>query len=104
MPALKFAELIAGRVYMPSPPSYEHGSRDLQMQLIPETYAAKTGIWEAVSSATWLMLDSAPQPDVALRLLPQFGGRTNIPGKLATGAPELVVEVCQSSRSFDLGP
>lgn len=28
-----------------------------------------------VSSATWLMLDSAPLPDIALRLLPEFGGR-----------------------------
>ena len=49
-------------------------------------------------------MDNAPQPDVVLRLLPRFGGKTRTKGKLATGAPDLVVEVCGSSRSIDLGP
>lgn len=104
MPGVKFAELIDGVVYMPSPLSYEHGRRDLLMQLLLGTYAAATVICEAVSNATWLMSESAPQPDVALRLLPEYGGRSTVSGKLAHGAPELVVEVCLSSRSFDLGP
>jgi Uma2 family endonuclease len=104
MPGVKFAELIDGVVYMPSPLSYEHGRRDLLMQLLLGSYAAAAAVCEAVSNATWLMLDSAPQPDVALRLLPEFGGKTSVSGKLAHGAPELVIEVCLSSRSFDLGP
>ncbi len=74
------------------------------MQLVLGTYAARTGICEVVSNATWVMLDSAPQPDGALRLLPEYGGRTKVDGKLAAGAPELIVEICPSSRSFDLGP
>lgn len=104
MPGVRFAELIDGIVYMPSPLSYEHGRRDLLMQLLLGTYAAATAVCEAVSNATWLMLESAPQPDVALRLLPRYGGKSTVGGKLAQGAPELVVEVCLSSRSFDLGP
>ena len=50
------------------------------------------------------MVGNAPQPDVVLRLLPEFGGLTRMSGKLGAGTPELIVEVCGSSRSFDLGP
>jgi Uma2 family endonuclease len=50
------------------------------------------------------MLESAAQPDIALRLLPELGGRTTVSRGLASGAPELVVEISHSSRSFDLGP
>jgi hypothetical protein len=104
MPALKFAELIDGVVYMPSPLSHEHARRDGQMHLVLTAYAARTGVCEALTNATWLMLENAPQPDVALRLLNQFGGKTSVAGVLASGAPELVVEITRSSRSFDLGP
>ncbi len=104
MPGLKSAELIDGVVYMPSPVSYEHGRRDVQVQLFLATYAALTGLCEAVSNATWLIAGSAPQPDIALRLLPRFGGKTKISGSLASGAPELIAEISRSSRSFDLGP
>jgi hypothetical protein len=104
MPSLKFAELVDGVVHVPSPLSYEHGRRDGLAQLVLGTYAARTGVCELVSNATWVMLDSAPQPDVALRLLPEYGGGTTVEGKLAAGAPELIVEICQSRRCFDLGP
>lgn len=104
MPGLKFAELIDGVVYMPSPLSIEHGSHDNQAQLWIGYYAARSGICQALTNSTFLMLESAPQPDAALRLLPEFGGRTTVPDKLGSGAPELIIEVCQSSRSYDLGP
>jgi Uma2 family endonuclease len=104
MPNLKFAELIDGVVYMPSPVSYEHSRRDVQMQLVLATYAARTGVCEALSNATWLMLASAPQPDLVLRLRPEYGGKTEISRNLASGSPEFLVEVTRSSRSIDLGP
>jgi hypothetical protein len=104
MPALKRAELIDGIVYMPSPLSFAHGRLDVQMHTLLGVYAARTRVCEAVSNASWLMLQSAPQPDAALLLLPQFGGSTRTVNKLASGVPELVVEVCLSSRSYDLGP
>ena len=104
MPELKFAELIDGTVYMPSPVSAEHCEYDNQIQMLLAVYAARTLVCRASSNGTWLMADSAPQPDAALRLLPPFGGKTGLANGLLTGAPELIVEVCGSSRSFDLGP
>ncbi len=104
MPGLKFAELIDGTVYMPSPLSHEHGSLDWQVHGWTYLYVSGTPVCRAFANATWLLLGSAPQPDTALCLLPQYGGRTSLSGKLASGAPELVVEVCQTSRSYDLGP
>jgi hypothetical protein len=104
MPGLKFAELFDGVVYMPSPVSVEHGRRDGLMQLLLATYAARTAVCVNITNATWLMGGSAPQPDIAVRLLPEFGGMTDTSGFLAVGAPELVVEICRSSRSYDLGP
>jgi Uma2 family endonuclease len=104
MPELKFAELIDGVVHMPSPVSIEHGDRDSQLNLLLGTYAMRTRVCAVGSNATWLMVGSAPQPDIALRLLSEFGGRTTVSRGLASGAPELVVEISHSSRSFDLGP
>ena len=104
MPDLKFAELIDGTVFMPSPLSAAHASRDVEVHGWIYLYQSETPVCKAFGNATWLILESAPQPDTALCLLPEFGGRTSLSGKLASGAPELVVEVCQSSRSYDLGP
>lgn len=104
MPRLKSVELIDGMVYMPSPVSMEHGRRDHQMQVLIGAYAARAGNCEALSNATWLMLESAPQPDLALCLLPAHGGRTQVREGFASGSPELVVEITKSSRTYDLGP
>ena len=104
MPGLKFAELIDGVVYMPSPLSFEHGRRDNHVQTLLGLYALRTQVCEAVSNATWLMVGNAPQPDLVLALLPEYGGARRLSGKLASGVPELVLEICGSSRSFDLGP
>ena len=65
-------------------------------------YAGRTGFVSAVAIATWLMEESAPQPDTALRIRPEFGQST-VKEKLAANAPEFVAEVCESSRSYDLG-
>ena len=50
------------------------------------------------------MEESAPQPDMALRIKPDFGGQSKGAEKYLAGAPEFVAEVCGSSRSYDLGP
>jgi Uma2 family endonuclease len=102
---LKFAELIDGVVYMPSPLSRSHGRFDGFAELVLGHYAALSGICEHLTQATWLMLGSAPQPDLSLSLHPEYGGKMELaPGDLASGVPELVCEVCRSSRSYDLGP
>src|SRR5262252_7572965 len=92
-PGLKFAELIDGVVYMPSPLSLPHSRYDGLAQLPLSYYAARSGICENLPQATWLMERSAPQPDLALSLKAEYGGKLRVaPGDLASGLPELVVE------------
>jgi len=58
---------------------------------------------EAGNNGTWLMLESAPQPDAFLRILPAHGGQSRDEGKYPCGAPELVVEICITSTEIDFG-
>jgi Uma2 family endonuclease len=47
--------------------------------------------------------ESEPQPDLYLRVLPEFGGQSATSADdYIDGAPELVAEVSHSSRSIDL--
>src|SRR5262249_25689084 len=71
MPDLKFAELIDGVVYMPSPLSADHGDYDAVVHAWGAVYAGRSGIARVSGNITWLMLDSAPQPDSTIRLLPE---------------------------------
>src|SRR5215831_15354338 len=72
MPDLKHAELIDGAVYMPSPVSRKHSDFESPLVTWLTIYAAGTpGCW-AGSDGTWLMEQSAPQPDIALRVLPGY--------------------------------
>ena len=103
MPRVKKAELIDGVVYMPSPVSLTHSVFDTLVQMVLSVYAARTPGCETLSNATWLMLESAPQPDSCLCWLPSSGEIKTTDG-LATGSPGLIVEVALSSRSYDLGP
>ena len=60
---------------------------------------------EVLDNATAILgWRSEPQPDVMLRILPEFGGQTRIERGLVCGAPELVVEVAKATRYVDLGP
>ena len=103
MPALKKAELIDGVVYMPSPVSIVHGGYDGLSHLVLSLFAARTPDCGFFPNTTWLMLESAPQPDSCLCWLPPSGEPKTTDG-LATGSPGLIVEVALSSRSYDLGP
>jgi Uma2 family endonuclease len=104
MPDLKHAELIDGIVYMPSPVSHQHAKFDAPLTGWLVNYAAGTPGCEVGSNGTWLMGDrDVPQPDIALRILPEYGGQSREEGEYAAGAPELIVEVAVSSRSRDLG-
>ena len=103
MPALKKAELIDGVVYMPSPVSLTHGDYDGLSQLVFNYFAARTPGCQFLPNTTWLMMESAPQPDSCLCWLPPSGEIKTTDG-LATGSPGLIVEVALSSRSYDLGP
>ncbi len=102
MPEVKFAELIGGKVFMPSPLSEFHGGTDAEVMGCLAYYAGRTPGTSVVSQATCRMLDDAPQPDAALRIREEYGGRSHVKGLYLTGAPELIVEVCLSSAAYDL--
>ncbi len=104
MPHLKHAELIDGVVHMPSPVSRTHSTHHGHLTGWLFTYGTHTPACELGVEGTWLMGEDAPQPDISLRILPEYGGRSKEQGKFTTGAAELIVEVSSSSVALDLGP
>jgi hypothetical protein len=102
MPHLKRAELIQGVVYMPSPLSRAHAVMENNVAAWLGVYRARTAGCEAMSNATWLMVDDSPQPDTSLRILPEHGGQSTTRGPFAAGAPEFLAEICLSSAAYDL--
>ena len=88
---------------MPSPQTSDHGWTQTEVDTWLGTYRAYTAGCGAGSQSTWLMLQSAPQPDHYLWILPECGGQSRIRGKYHIGAPELAAEVCFSSAAYDLG-
>jgi Uma2 family endonuclease len=104
IPDLKYAELIDGIVYMPSPVSVGHQKFDSFLGGWLDGYATATPGCEPLSNGTWLMAENqVPQPDLAMRLLPEYGGQSRVEGLYPAGAPELIIEVSVSSRSRDFG-
>ena len=102
MPRLKFAELIGGVVFMPSPFSVAHGDRDFGIVTWLGVYAAATPGSVGSANTTWLMGEQdAPQLDTSLRILPECGASLGWQGS-SRGTPELAAEVCVSSWSYDL--
>jgi Uma2 family endonuclease len=102
MPGTKFAELIGGITYMPSPLSRPHGYNDKGIVTWVGVYEAATPGCESACNSTWLMLDDCPQPDADLRILPEFGGQSSNQGDFPEGAPEFAAEISISSSSYDL--
>ncbi len=97
-------ELIGGTVYMASPLRYPHGSYTQLLSGVFVVYAAGTPGVEGADNATVILgEESEPQPDSALRLLPEYGGQSYVDeDEYLVGAPELLSEVAYSSRAIDL--
>src|SRR5262249_36961314 len=53
-------------------------------------------------TATTHLVADPPQPDVYLRILPEFGGTSWVEEGYLHGVPDLVTEVSGSSVSYDL--
>jgi hypothetical protein len=102
-PELKFAELMDGVVYTPSPLSRPHARKGALLRAWLFHFEQRKGECEVLPNATWRMSRrSAPQPDLALR---KIRGRSRVgDDNLMSGVPELAVEICVSSRAYDLGP
>ena len=104
MPDLKRAELIDGIVTMPSPVSRPHATIHGKMSGWLYLYDDSTPGCEFGLEGSWVMSgDSVPQPDLFLRMLPEFGGQSGEERGLGAGAPELIVEMSGSTLTRDLG-
>ncbi len=104
IPEIKKAELIEGVVFVASPVGSEHGRREIRIGWWLTQYADATPGCECGTNVTWYMEKSAPQPDAFLRVRPDCGGQSGDERLYHTGAPELAVEVCETSTEVDFGP
>jgi Uma2 family endonuclease len=101
-PEIKSAELLGGLVFMPSPVSVEHGDTENDVGTWLGVYRAATPGTAAGHNTTSFLLDDVPQPDINLRILPEFGGTSWVEDTYLHGIPELLTEVSRSSASYDL--
>src|SRR5438128_2694384 len=93
LPKLKRAELIGGVVYlMSSPLSLEHADAENNVSVWVGTYRIATPGCASGNNATTLLLDDCPQPDVNLRIIPEYGGKSRVRKKLLVGPAELLIE------------
>jgi len=98
------AELIGGIVYVASPVRRRHGNDRLRLGMLFAAYEGHTPGVEAGDNATVQLSDEdEPQPDLYLRVLPEFRGQSQTTAEdYIAGAPELVAEIAHSSRAIDL--
>jgi Uma2 family endonuclease len=98
------AELIGGIVYVASALRLSHSDSHLLLGAVLAAYVSRTpGTHAGDNAAVFLGDDSEPQPDLFLRVLPQYGGQSSTtPDDYVMGAPELIVEVAHSSQAIDL--
>ncbi|MCA9214137.1 MAG: Uma2 family endonuclease [Planctomycetales bacterium] len=104
MPHVQHAELVEGRVYMPSPVSaVRHGEPHFDLNGLLFCYRAMTpGVLGGDNSTLKLDTDNAPQPDGYLRIAEEVGGQSKVVNGFIEGAPELILEIAASSVSYDL--
>jgi Uma2 family endonuclease len=104
MPPGTKAELVGGIVIMPSPVGRRHGIDSGLVLTWLNFYHFRTPGTEVMDNATVILDDLGEvQPDALMRILPSKGGRTCDIGKFVGGAPELIIEIADSSRGIDLG-
>jgi Uma2 family endonuclease len=98
------AELIGGIVYVASPLKRRHGTNHLPLGTLFFTYEGHTPGVESGDNTTILLGEEGePQPDLFLRILPEYGGQSRTTADdYVEGAPELIAEVAHSSRAIDL--
>jgi len=89
---------------MASPLRRNHGTHHVFLSGLLFQYQAFTPGTESGDNTSLLLGDdSEPQPDLYLRILPEFGGQsTTTPDDYVAGATELILEISLSSRSLDL--
>jgi Uma2 family endonuclease len=98
------AELIGGIVYVASPLKRQHGTNHLFLGTLLGVYVGNTPGTEAGDNATVILGEEGePQPDLFLRILPEFQGQSATDeDDYIVGAPELLVEIALTSQAIDL--
>lgn len=98
------AELIGGIVYVASPLKIPHGTNHLPLGSLFFLYECSTPGTQAGDNTTVILGDEGePQPDLLLRILPEYGGQSGTTeDEYIDGAPELIAEIAHSSRAIDL--
>ena len=89
---------------MASPLRLAHGEFHSELAAVLTLYKAATpGVQVADNATAILADDSEPQPDLILRVLPEFGGRSRTTSDdYVAGPPEFIVEIAHSSVAIDL--
>src|SRR5262249_37572215 len=89
------AELIDGTVYVCEPLGMPHGRNHLHLGSLLLAYQAATPGVQAYDNVTIFLNDkNEVQPDLFLRILPNYGGQSgSIRKHYVDGAPELVAEI-----------
>ena len=104
-PEVRRAELVEGVVYMPSPVHFaQHGQPHSDIMTWLGFYRAATaGVFVGDNVTVRLDFENVVQPDAAVRLDPNLGGRSRVSkDDYVEGPPELVVEIAASSAAYDL--
>lgn len=98
------AELIGGTVYVASPLRISHGQPHALLAALLVAYEGKTpGVEVSDNTTVILGKDSEVQPDLLVRIRPDFGGQsTTNEEDYIEGAPEFVAEIALTSRAVDL--
>jgi Uma2 family endonuclease len=98
------AELIGGIVYVASPLYPAHGKPHMLLTAVVAAYESRTPGVDSSDNTTILLGDEGePQPDLYLRILPEYGGQSSTGDQeRVEGAPEFIIEVANTSRAIDL--
>jgi Uma2 family endonuclease len=97
-------ELVGGTVYMASPLRWPHAVYEEELSFALGLYRRATPGVQLLPNATAILgEESEPQPDLALRVLREYGGRSRENAdEYIEGPPELLAEVAYSSRNLDM--
>jgi hypothetical protein len=97
-------ELIGGIVYMASPLRWRHAEQHADFSVPLGIYRIATPGVQVLDNATTILGEkSEPQPDLSLRIFPEYGGRSRYTDdEYIEGAPEWLGEIAYSSGAIDL--
>lgn len=95
-------ELVGGTVYMASPLRRPHARYEEELSFAFGLYRRATPGVELLPNATTILgEESEPQPDLALRILAEYGGRSREnEEEYVEGPPELLAEIAYSTRAL----